>query len=134
MFTARNFAANTLSTILGFTCAPKALDGGFGQTQGTLGGNALHRCVGALPQARSGHRAEVCQQGGGAGLVLFVGGQQAGCGIAVTVSSGLCQLQGLFHLRGAGFVLCGGKHRANVTVEQFAVQRGRFFVHPCAAQ
>ena len=34
-----------------------------------LGGNALHRCVGALPQARSGHRAEVCQQGGGAGLV-----------------------------------------------------------------
>ena len=23
----------------------KALDGGFGQTQGTLGGNALHRCV-----------------------------------------------------------------------------------------
>lgn len=50
-------------------CA-QTLDGSFGQTQGTLGGNALHRCVGALPQARSGHRAEVCQQGGGAGLVL----------------------------------------------------------------
>ena len=58
----------------------KALDGGFGQPQGTLGGNALHRCVGALPQARSGHRAEVRQQGGGTGLVLFVGGPAAGKG------------------------------------------------------
>ena len=90
--------------------------------------------MGALPQARCRHRTEVRQQGGGTGLVLFVGGQQTGCGIAVTVSSGLCQLQGLFHLRGAGFVLCGGKHRANVPVEQFAVQRGRLFVHPlCGA-
>ena len=84
----------------------------------------------ALPQARCRHRTEVRQQGGGTGFVLLIRSQQQGGGIAVTVSGSLCQLQRLFHLRRAGFVLCRCKHRADVSIEQLAVQRGGLFVHP----
>ena len=67
------------------------------------------------------HGAEIRQQGRRTGLVLFKGGQQHGGGIAVVGGGRLCQLQGLFHLRGAGFVPGGSQHRADVAVEQFTV-------------
>ena len=86
--------------------------------------------MGAAAQACRRHGAEIRQQGRRTGLVLFKGGQQHGGGIAVVGGGRLCQLQGLFHLRGAGFVPGGSQHRADVAVEQFTVQGRRLFVHP----
>ena len=106
------------------------LDGRIRQRESLLRRFPLEWGMGAALQPGRGYGPEIGQQSDGSGFVFFVGRKQHTGGIAVPAGGSFGKGKSLIHLCAACLVLRRGQHRADVPIEQFAVQSRVFFLHP----